>query len=61
MAQHYGSLLNIISQKVVPHFDVFRFGVKDWVFGYTYGTGAVTKEWNLGALLTKITHSVGHP
>ena len=46
---------------MISHFDVFSLGVKHWVFGYTYGTGAVTKEWNLGALLTKITHGVGHP
>ena len=45
---------------MVPHLYVFRFGVEDRVFGYTYGTGAVTEKWNLGALLTKITHDVGH-
>ena len=61
IGQRYVSLLNIVPQKVVPHLYVFRFGVEDRIFGYAYGTGAVTEKWNLGALLTKVTHGIGHP
>jgi hypothetical protein len=28
---------------------------------YTYGTGAVTLKWNMGILLTKVTHGVCDP
>jgi hypothetical protein len=40
---------------------VFGSGVKHWVFGYAYGTGAITKKWDLGALLTKVSQSVWNP
>jgi hypothetical protein len=58
MAQHNGPFLHIISQEMVSHFHVFGFGVKHWVFRYAYGTGAFTKKWDLGALLTKVSQSV---
>jgi hypothetical protein len=46
---------------MIPHFYVFGSGVKHWVFGYAYGTGAITKKWDLGALLTKVSQSVRNP
>jgi hypothetical protein len=32
--------------------------MKNWFLCYTYGTGAVTLKWNMGILLTKVTHGV---
>jgi hypothetical protein len=58
MAQHNGSFFHIVPQEMIPHFYVFGSGVKHWVFGYAYGTGAITKKWDLGALLTKVSQSV---
>jgi hypothetical protein len=58
MAQHNGPFLHIASQEMVPHFYVFGFGMKHGVFLYAYGTGAITKKWDLGALLTKVSQSV---
>jgi hypothetical protein len=55
MDEVYVSLLNIISQKVVPHFYVFGSGVKHGIFGNTNGTRAITHERHMGTLLTKIT------
>jgi hypothetical protein len=55
------SLLNIISQKVVPHFYVFGYGVKHGIFGNTSGTCAITHEGFMGTLLTKVTQSVCDP
>jgi hypothetical protein len=55
MDEVYVSLLNIISQKVVPHFCVFGSGVKHRVFGNTNGTRGITHERNMGTLLTEIT------
>jgi hypothetical protein len=43
---------------MIPQFYVFGSGVKHWVFGYAYGTGAIIKKWDLGALLTKVSPSV---
>jgi hypothetical protein len=57
-AQHNGSFFHIVSQEMIPHFYVFGSGVKHWVFSYAYGTGAITKKWDLGALLTKVSQSV---
>jgi hypothetical protein len=54
-------LLNIISQKMVPHFYVFGSGVKHGMFGNTKGTRAITHERYMGTLLTKITHRVCDP
>jgi hypothetical protein len=61
MAQNDGSFLHIVPQEMIPHLYVFGSGVKHWVFGYAYGTGAITKKWDLGALLTKVSQSVGNP
>jgi hypothetical protein len=58
MAQHNGPFLHIVFQEMVPHFYVFGFGMKHWVFRYAYGTGAITKKWDLGALHTKVSQSV---
>jgi hypothetical protein len=44
MDEVYVSLLNIISQKVVPHFYMFGSGVKHGIFGNTNGTRAITHE-----------------
>jgi hypothetical protein len=40
---------------------VFGSRMKYWVFRYAYGTGAITKKWDLGALLTKASQSVRVP
>jgi hypothetical protein len=58
MTQHNGPFLHIVSQERVPHFFVFGSRMKHWVFGYAYGTGAITKKWDLGALLTNVSKSV---
>jgi hypothetical protein len=58
MTQHNGPFLHIVSQEMIPHFYVFGSGMKYWVFFYAYGTGAITKKWDLGALLTKVSQSV---
>jgi hypothetical protein len=55
MYEVYVSLLNIISQEVVPHFYVFDSGVKHGVFGNTDGTRAITHKKYMGTLLTKVT------
>jgi hypothetical protein len=46
---------------MIPHFYVLGFGMKNWVLCYTYGTSAVTLKWNMGILLTKVTHVVCDP
>jgi hypothetical protein len=61
MDEVYVSLLNIVSQKVVPHFYVFGSGVKHGVLGNTDGTHAITHEWHMGTLLTKVTQCVCDP
>jgi hypothetical protein len=53
MDEVYVSLLNIISQKVVPHFYMFGYGVKHGIFGNTNGTRAITHERYIETLLTK--------
>jgi hypothetical protein len=58
MAQHKSPFLHIVSQEMVPHFYVFGSGMKHWVIRYAYGTGAITKKWDLGALLTKVSQIV---
>jgi hypothetical protein len=42
MDEVYVSLLNIVSQKVIPHFYVFGSGVKHGVFGNINDTHAIT-------------------
>jgi hypothetical protein len=61
MDEVYVSLLNIVSQKVVPHFHVFGYGVKHRIFGNTNGTRAITHETYMGTLLTKVTQRVCDP
>jgi hypothetical protein len=61
MDQSYLSFLYIVSQKMIPHFYVLGFGVEHWVLCNTYGTGAITLKWDMGILLTKVTHGVGDP
>jgi hypothetical protein len=56
------SLLNIISQKVVPHFYMFGSRVEHRIFfGNTNSTHAITHERNMGTLLTKVTQRVCDP
>jgi hypothetical protein len=61
MNQGYPPFLYIVSQKMILHFYVLGFGMEHWIFFNTYGTGAVTLKWDMGILLTKVTHSVGDP
>jgi hypothetical protein len=61
MDEVYVSLLDIISQKVVPQFNVFGSRVEHRVFGNTNGTRAITHERNMGTLLTKVTQRVCDP
>jgi hypothetical protein len=57
----YVSLLNIVSQEVVPHFYMFGSEVKHKVFGNTNGTRAITHERYMGTILTKVTPRVCDP
>jgi hypothetical protein len=62
MDQGYLPFLYIVSQKMIPHFNVFCFGkMEHWVLCNAYGTGVVTLKWNMGLLLTKVTHGVRDP
>jgi hypothetical protein len=61
MDQSYLSFLYVVSQKMIPHFYVFGFGMEHWVLCNTYGTGVVTLKWDMGILLTKVTHGVCDP
>ena len=58
MGQINLSFLDIVSQKVVPHFNVLGFCKEHWIFRYAYGTGAVTKQRHMRTLLTKVTQYV---
>jgi hypothetical protein len=51
----------IVSQKMIPHFYVLGFGMKNLVLCYTYGTVVVTLMWDMGILLTKVSHGVCDP
>jgi hypothetical protein len=61
MDEVYVSLLNIVTQKVVPHFYMFGSGVKHVIFGNANGTRAITHEMHMGTLLTKVTQRVCDP
>jgi hypothetical protein len=61
MDQSYPSFLYVVSQKMIPHFYVLGFGMENWVLCNTYGTGAITLKWDMGILLTKVTHGVRNP
>jgi hypothetical protein len=61
MDQSYLPFLYVVSQKMISHFYVLGFGMEHWVLCNTYGPGAVTLKWNMGGLLTKVTHGVCDP
>jgi hypothetical protein len=61
MDQSYLSFLNIVSQNMIPHIYDLSFGMEHWVLGNAYGTGVVTLKWDMGILLTKVTHGVCNP
>jgi hypothetical protein len=61
MDQGYLPFLYVVSQKMIPHFYVLCFGMEHWVLCNTYGTSAITLKWDMGILLTKVTHSVRDP
>jgi hypothetical protein len=48
-------------RKMLPHFYVLGFGMEHWVLSNTYGTGSITLKWDMGTLLTKVTHGVCDP
>jgi hypothetical protein len=58
MDQSYLSFLYVASQKMIPHFYVLGFGMGHWVLCNAYGTCAIALKWNMGILLTKVTHGV---
>jgi hypothetical protein len=61
MDEVYVSLLNIVSQEVVPHFYVFGSRMKHGVFEHTNGTHAITHDRYMGTFLTKVTQRVCDP
>jgi hypothetical protein len=61
MDQGYPPFLYIVSQKMIPHFYVFGFGMEHGVLCNSYGTGAITLKWDMGILLSKVTHGVCDP
>jgi hypothetical protein len=61
MDQSYLPFLYVISQKMIPQFYVLGFGMEHWVLCNTYGTCAITLTWDMGILLTKVTHGVCDP
>jgi hypothetical protein len=40
---------------------VLGFGMDHWVLCNAYGTGVITLKWDMGILLTKVTHGVCDP
>jgi hypothetical protein len=61
MDQGYIPSVYVVSQKIISHFYVLDFGMEHWVLCNAYGTSAVTLKWNMGILLTKVTHGVCDP
>jgi hypothetical protein len=61
----YGSKLSSLSLRCLSENDTSLlcawFWMKNWVLCYTYGTSAVILKWNMGILLTKVTHGVCDP
>jgi hypothetical protein len=55
------SFLSLRCPSENDHFYVIGFGMEHWVLCNAYGTGVVTLNWDMGTLLTKITHGVGDP
>jgi hypothetical protein len=52
------SFLYVVPQKMIPHFYVLGFGMEHWVLCNAYGTGALTLKWDMGIVLTKVTHGI---
>jgi hypothetical protein len=46
---------------MIPHFYVFGFGMEHWVLCNAYDTDAITLKWDMGILLTKVTHVARDP
>jgi hypothetical protein len=61
MDQSYLPFLYAVSQKMIPHLYVLGFAMEHWVLCNAYGTGAITLKWDMGILLTKVTHGVFDP
>jgi hypothetical protein len=61
MDQGYPPFLYAVSLKMIPHFCVLGFGMEHWVLCNAYGTCAITLKWDMGILLTKVTHGVCDP
>jgi hypothetical protein len=61
MDQSYISFLYVVSQKMIPHFYVLGFGMEHWILCNAYGTGAITFKWDMGILLTEVTHRACDP
>jgi hypothetical protein len=61
MDQGYLTFLYVVPQKMIPHFYVLVFGMEHWILCNTYGTCAITLKWDMGILLTKVTHGVCDP
>jgi hypothetical protein len=55
------SFLNVISQEVVSSLNLSHFFMKDWIFGYRYGTGVIAHEGNPLKDHSKISHGVHYP
>jgi hypothetical protein len=47
--------------EMIPHFYVLGFGMEHWVLRNAYGIGAITLKWDIGILLTKVTHGICDP
>jgi hypothetical protein len=61
MDQGFLPFLYIVSQKMVSHFYVLGFGMEHWILCNAYSTCAITLKWDMGILLTKVTHGVCDP
>jgi hypothetical protein len=61
MDQGYLPFLYVASQKIKSHFYVLGFGMEHGVICNTYDTGAITLKWDMGILLTKVTHGICDP
>jgi hypothetical protein len=50
--------LYVVSQKKVSHFYVLGFGMEHWFICNACDTCATTLNWDMGILLTKVTHGI---
>jgi hypothetical protein len=57
----YISPLNMVSQKVVSHFDVFGSPIENWIMGQLYRTGAITLKWYTLVGHSIISHGLHYP